>query len=306
MTAAKPHLFEEGQACDFFINSRIQLPPDDENYFVLISSFNTKHLLQEKSYLDYNLQLGQNIICRIDKINCSGKIFLEPEHPVYKEGNVYEFPVISCEQIITSEDQTETIIIVEDYRKHKFYVNVTNTELQNKKMISCRVDRIKKGKLYLSAEDHEQIYDDFKTGVFFDFIIENTTTLAEDEEYFVLRDANNKVHYLRKKYYESYGFSVGDKIKCRYIAQPALFRHYLEPEHPFYKIGESYDFLFSGTESYINESSEEVTKILVSDGSEKDFFVNCDKLSNIQILPGTKIKCRIKDFKMGRPILECI
>ncbi len=233
MTAVKPHLFEEGQVCEFTVNSRIQLPPDDENYFILISSYNTKHLLREKPYLDYGLCQGQKILCRIDKINCSGKIFLEPEHPVYKEGNVYEFPVISYEHIIKSEGQTETIFIVEDYRKHKFYVNVTSNEFPNEKMISCRVDRIKKGKLYLSAADHKQEYDNFKTEVFFDFIIDSTATLAEDEEYFVLKDARNMSHYLRKKYYEGYGFSAGDKIKCRYIAQPALFRHYLEPEHPF-------------------------------------------------------------------------
>ncbi len=46
--------------------------------------------------------------------------------------------------------------------------------------------------------------------------------------------------------------------------------------------------------------------IMVSDGSEKDFFVNCDDLSKLQVKTGSKVRCVVRNIKMGRLILECV
>ncbi|HNW70867.1 MAG TPA: hypothetical protein PKI01_10720 [Bacteroidales bacterium] len=306
MVPAKPYFFEEGQEYVFVVSNRIQLPPDDENFFILISAFNTKHLLPEKNYLNYNIVPGQRLKCRIDKINCSGKIFLEPEHPVYKEKEIYEFPVKGMETILNSEGKQELMILVDDCWHNDIFINASTVETGKLKTIKCQVDRIKKGKLYLHPVTKKQFSSTYDIGKQYEFTVDSIVTLAEDEEYYVLKDAPGNVHYLRKKYFKDYNFDIGAVISCRVTAQPALFRHYLEPVHPHYKIGEVYDFLYSGTESYINESGEEVKKILVSDGSEKDFFVTCDYFSDLHTEPGSTVRCLLRNIKMGRLVLECV
>ena len=306
MVPARPYFFEEGQEYVFMVSNRIQLPPDDENFFILISAFNTKHLLPEKNYVKYHIEPGQRLRCRIDKINCTGKIFLEPEHPVYKEKEIYDFPVKRMERIVNSEGKQELMILLEDCWHNEIFMNASTTEATEQKTIKCQVDRIKKGKLYLHPAIKATYTANYDIGREYEFAVDSIVTLAEDEEYYVLKDGSGNVHYLRKKYFKDYNFSVGSVIKCRLTAQPEMFRHYLEPAHPRYKIGEVYDFLYSGTESYINESGEEVTKIMVSDGSEKDFFVSCDFFSDRHTEPGSTVRCLLRNIKMGRLVLECV
>ncbi|HNW90654.1 MAG TPA: hypothetical protein PKN48_13395 [Bacteroidales bacterium] len=307
MASAKPYFFEEGQEYEFMVKNRVNLPPDDEVFFVLFSPFQTKHLLSEKPYINYNIVPGKKIRCRIDKINCTGKIYLEPEHPFYKEKNSYEFPVIGVEDIVNSDGEPEKMLVVEDCWHHHIFMNIGASDLVSDvaKSVKCRVDRIKKGKLYLSLLNNMPHTFAFEVGRDYEFRIHRMVTLAEDEEYFELIDESGKVHYLKKKYYKNYNFSMGDVIKCRFTAQPALFRHYLEPVHPYYKIGEVYDFFFSGIESFINESGEEVKKIMVSDGSEKDYFVSCDDYSKVPVEPGNTVRCLLKNIRMGRLVLVC-
>jgi len=44
-------------------------------------------------YQNYGIKPGNLLHCRIDKINCSGRVFLEPEHPFYQVGKQYVFKV---------------------------------------------------------------------------------------------------------------------------------------------------------------------------------------------------------------------
>ena len=64
----------------FRVIKRITLP-DESRFFVLESPFNTRHLLPAEFYEKYDIMPGKNIRCRVDKINCVGRIFLEPGHP---------------------------------------------------------------------------------------------------------------------------------------------------------------------------------------------------------------------------------
>ena len=209
------------------------------------------------------------------------------------------------EPIINSEGKQELMILLEDCWHNEIYMNASATEASKQKTIKCQVDRIKKGKLYLHPLTSAPYTANYDIGREYEFTVDSIVTLAEDEEYYVLKDTPGNIHYLRKKYFKDYNFVIGAVITCRVTAQPALFRHYLEPAHPRYKIGEVYDFLYSGTESYINESGEEVTKIMVSDGSEKDYIVNCVYFSDLHTEPGSTVRCLLRNIKMGRLVLEC-
>jgi hypothetical protein len=307
MTQQVPYFFEEGQTYPFKVGGKISLPPDDEEFLVLQSHLGSRHLLKYSAYKDYGLEKGIGVNCRIDKISCSGKIYLEPEHKDYKEGRIYNFRNLGFEEILNSEEKAERFLKLEDVNGYTIFVNIGElTPRDFSEQVFCRVDRIKKGKLYLSLSQTDVLVSKLEIGKTYEFLVTDLVTLAEDEEYFVLIDEFEELHYLRKKYFEDYGFTEGDSIKCRMLGSPKLFRHYLEPEHPFYKIGGQYDFFVSGTEVHKDEFGKEVSKLLVKDGSEKEYFADCDLLD--QNLPevGTIVKCRVERIRMSKLLLKCI
>ena len=96
------------------------------------------------------------------------------------------------------------------------------------------------------------------------------------------------------------------RSRCHVIGNPKLFRHYLEPEHPFYKIGVKYDFFVSGTEVHIDEFGGEVIKLIVKDGSEKEYFADCDEYLGMLPETGTIVKCMVEGIRMSKLILKCV
>ena len=86
--------FQEGEIHPFKVVGFTEIPGTEESFFILQNSFGGKHLLKAISYTHYDLQIDTTINCKIDKINCSGKIYLEPENPIYKEGKIYDFKFI--------------------------------------------------------------------------------------------------------------------------------------------------------------------------------------------------------------------
>jgi len=89
----KSDKFIEGMKYQFKVIKTLDLS-NEEKFFVLLDEYSTKHLLPFDLYRNYALQPDTQITCYIDKITCSGKIILEPEHPVYKIGGSYEFDFV--------------------------------------------------------------------------------------------------------------------------------------------------------------------------------------------------------------------
>lgn len=132
----------DGESYSFFIHNHIQLT-DNEFYFVLIDINGLKHFLLSEPYKSYGLSIGQNIDCKIDKINCTGRIYLEPEHPYYKLGHNYNFIVNNCK-----ENSTNQLLTVFDIYNNSIDIEIEKDEkieMSANKIIHCKVNRIKKG-----------------------------------------------------------------------------------------------------------------------------------------------------------------
>jgi hypothetical protein len=79
-----------GEFHEFYVLKELILP-DGIMYLVIADPFGDKHLIPSKYYKNYPIKPGTSYLCHIDKINCQGKIFIEPIHPYYKHGKVYPF-----------------------------------------------------------------------------------------------------------------------------------------------------------------------------------------------------------------------
>jgi hypothetical protein len=304
MTNKVTNFFEEGKTYKFVVNGKVHLPPNEEEFLILLSHFGSKHLLQYLPYKDYGLKNGNEVNCRIDKISCSGKMYLEPEHISFKEGSVYSFKNLGFEEILNSDERAERFLRLEDLKGNAAFVNIGDHSPRDfSDKVFCRVDRIKKGKLYLSLAQTAPLLSKLDKGKTYEFIITDLVSLAEDEEYFMLLDEFDELHYLCHKYFEDYGFSIGDTIRCYVLNKPQLFRHYLEPEHPIYRIGGKYDFLVSDTEIRIDEFGEEIVKLIVKDDSKKEYFADCDNYSKMLPEIGTTVRCSVEDIRMSKLLL---
>jgi hypothetical protein len=143
-------MLQEGETYHF-LYYKTTVFPDGEEYYILESPFKSKHLLPKKTYAHYNFKLNQEIKCIVDKINCSSRIFLEPEHPVYKINGVYEMTFIRKDSISNSKGIKKDSIILSDKNGYKYTcVPINNlTDKDYTSLIKFRLLRIKKGILYI-------------------------------------------------------------------------------------------------------------------------------------------------------------
>jgi len=135
---------QEGMILDFLLKAVITLQ-DQKQYFILEDPDGMKHFLEEEPYQHYHLKTGSYIRCRVDKINCTGRVFLEPEHPYYKTGAIYHFRIQDHDMekgYFNLIDQTgRTLSCQEEAFKR--------VEWDKKSWIRCRITGNRKGILEL-------------------------------------------------------------------------------------------------------------------------------------------------------------
>ena len=83
---AAHHNLIEGNWYEFIILKKINFA--DEEYYILETPNKSKITIPTKPYLNYNFKVNDTIVCKVDKISCSGKIYFEPKHPFYEIGEI--------------------------------------------------------------------------------------------------------------------------------------------------------------------------------------------------------------------------
>jgi len=118
---------------------------DNMNYMLMEDPYGIRHLVPYDYYIQYDLVTGSTINCRVDKINCTGRVFLEPEHPHYKIGSRGNFDLLRIEK--SQNDEKIHCLIVLDIFGNEVIMEVCDEiqdNLQNSK-INCLIEGIKKG-----------------------------------------------------------------------------------------------------------------------------------------------------------------
>jgi len=149
----------EGKSYTFKINKKTKI--DNENFIILEDPFNKKHLIPLRHYKNYNFENIKEINCYVDKINCKGQVFIEPDHPFYKRESFYKFAYLKKETRITKQGKKINFIFVLDKYNRECTIlpnnNFQKSDKYNPKFIKCKVERVKKGKLYLQNLDFTNI-----------------------------------------------------------------------------------------------------------------------------------------------------
>lgn len=141
---------EEGSKYFFYVEKIINLAGTE--YFVLLAEYDKKYLMPTINYIEYQIKIGEKIKCTIDRINCNGKVFLEPECPLYKIGDKDIFTIKEREERTTHKTFDKYYInrALNNITTNAIIVSKENydTYSQGEKWL-CEIIKIKKGELYL-------------------------------------------------------------------------------------------------------------------------------------------------------------
>jgi hypothetical protein len=293
---------EEGHFYPFKLTGFLELPDGNEHYIVKDPN-NVKHLLLKRYYRNYNFKLGETIQCRIDKINCNGKIYLEPKHPVYTLGGRYEFPYLYTDEYTDNRGNIHKFAIFTDVFENEIKMpsDVIPTNISTGAKLTFTVSRIKKGRVYLTGNGKKEIFKHFKPGIYYTFKIVQFRLYPDDRSFYILEDKEGKLYKLRSKFYEEYGFKIGLHVRCRLVNDEG--ESYLEPKHPEYFIGKIYKFKVVGEDLIDDYPTGKIEAYLLENKYGKDVHVPKQKVK--RSAADNHVTCRVTAIKKSRLFLKC-
>jgi hypothetical protein len=302
---SKDIIFKEGLRFPFVIVNKLTLPGTDEVNFVLLGPDQKKYLLPEESFRNYHLKTGQTIQCTIDKINCSGKIFLEPDHPYYKIGERYDFLVLRIAEKENFLGTAQLIAWVLDQHGLEWPCPIDTSEgiEPGYSHLACRVEKIRKAELQLSLPAMTSRLWVLKAGYTYPFRLTDIKTF-EDREFYILKDHLGNFHRLLMEFYKDYKFRINQEIQARVVKYSTSGECLLEPEHPVYKTGLEYDFTFIRLEKTVDVFGRIEAVLFVADifGNEVKLRPESWQVEMDGYQPSV-IRCRVDRFRKGRPVL---
>ena len=289
----------EGKEYKFLVEKELTLP-DNSHHFLLRGPDSKKYLIPISRYSHYGILTGKVIKCRVDRINCTGKVFLEPPNPWYSEGKSYSFNVDGIEERIDNTGTNRKVIVVTDKLGTKICVphdKFTALPVKGEKII-LRVIRITKGKVHFGSTPGETNNLLLEAGSDYEFVVERIEKGIDDEEYFVIKDPFGNFSTLPAKYYKYYGYTTGTRFRGKIIRNKKNGEKTIEPENPFYKSGS--EILMRVTSFYKNPVNHSFTINL----KDKYSFSHCIETSTP---PNAKsVRCKVLMIKKGKPLLEIL
>jgi hypothetical protein len=287
----------EGEEYLFLVEKEF-VTPDKTTHFILSGPDKSKFLLPAETYSDYNIIVGQSLKCRIDRVNCKGKVFLEPRHPIYSEGKSYFFEVVEVTTRLDKTGNEVNAVVVKDNWGNRAAIPSGNITAMPGSKLKLKIERISKGKLFLIPDQGRRCKLKIRSGRFYEFIVEKIARGLDEKEYYVIRDPAGDTHMLARKYYEYYGLKPGHKFKGKIAKYRKNGEKIIEPENPFYRIGEVLTLKLSGTNRNV------INDTFTLDLIDKFGFRYCIEST---ILPDKKnVRCRVTMIKKGKPLLELL
>jgi hypothetical protein len=288
----------EGSRYKFKVERKIEF--EDDKFWVLSGPDNKRYLLSYSDYSSYNISESALLDCRVDKINCKGEVFLEPEHPYYREGSVYEFLVKAMETRINKSGENENVIILnapdntlvvvpEKVFKHKI------PEINSS--VSLVIDKIIKGSLIISGSDNYAAPGKSEDSEIHEFVIVGESKGVDERVYFIITDTKKNQYVIPREYYTHYGLKTGSIFTGRFIRYKEGHGVNVEPESPFFRPGEVYDFIVRDIIK-LPDGMDDV--MVIEDEYGYQHHVKPRKTA----IKGQLLKYRVVKMRKGWPLLE--
>jgi len=146
---------EQGKFYHFKLHKR-SLSPEGLDYFVMVDPLGDKHLVPVEYYSSYKLKVGNSYLCKVDKINCLGHIFIEPPHPFYQENKNYRFTYLRNVQMKHKSGNVFNYYLFQGENKYSAFMSADNNELSENVKSGFQfflVKKISKGVVYIEISN---------------------------------------------------------------------------------------------------------------------------------------------------------
>lgn len=134
---------KEGEVYRFQVLKTVSIPDQGVFFQLRHPSSGRRLLLSASRYSNYGIEPGSIINCKVEKVSCTGKVYLEPKHPLYIEGNTYPFDIIKA--VKNKKHSGKLLVKVHDLFSNAIEVGCTEDLLINSKKINLRVEFMHKG-----------------------------------------------------------------------------------------------------------------------------------------------------------------
>ncbi len=294
-------LMKEGTWHDFVIMNIIMVPGEGE-HLVLLSGNQSRFLLPATPYQQYGFEKDMRIRCRIDKINCNGKVYLEPAHPLYRQGQSYDFEFIRQE---TRYDQAGNPIpgwIFPDSLGNEIFTPVRPGSVPPDpgNPVTCEVSRIKNARLSLTHA-WSAVTTAVEPSLSYPFKVICSGKDRNDKSGWILEGPDSMRAFIDGESFGAYGIRTGIILKCRIIKWHPQRGWIIEPEHPFYREGMLYSFKIKEIKPL--EIDQNMCIVMVEDMFQQliSFPLEIKNAS----LPenGTDQIFRVVSMRKGKPVL---
>jgi hypothetical protein len=288
---------KEGMSYNFTIGKHV-LMPDGEKFISLKGPDGKKYLIPAERYGNYGLEQGSEVVCRIDKINCKGEVFIEPRHPYYSENKWYTFEVIEFREIEGSRIREGRVMVVRTVTGDQIPVPVPPEKKVPEAglMVELLVVRISKGRVHLAMGKNNCSAHHLNSETVYEFKVEGIETDIDGEEYFVVTDQLGVVHTIRRSYYEYYGLRAGVIFSGKVVRYREDGTRMIEPLNPFYSPGQKIEIVISRNERNRTDGSWYIA------GADRYGYQH--ELRVPVRIKGNRLMCRIVMIRKGKPLLE--
>ena len=289
----------EGQEYEFEVVKLLEIDHGESSY-ILKGPGNRKFLLPAERYAKYGIESGRSLICRVDKINCKGEVFLEPKNPWYRENYRYRFRIVEYRTMTGSALRKGKVMMVRSIADDLIPVSVpAGTELPGSgEEIDLLVMRISKGRLHLALDRGKSGSDHLETDVDYEFEVTGSETDLDGEEYYIITDQLGVSHAIKKRYYEYYGLKEGIKFRGRVVRYRDDGSKLIEPENPFYSVGQSIEIDIVRQERNRADGSYYI--------AGTDRFGQAHEMRLRNGIKGDRLTARVVMIRKGKPLLELV
>lgn len=285
-----------GDVLQVTLKKHIELS-ETEQYWVAETTDGQRFLIDYFQYEKYGFSVGKSIQVTVDKINCSGKVFIEPDHPVYERVKTFLFPI----DTVLSQSENSISLIVQDVFENKIavrYHSIDTDKIPGE--VELFVIGLRKGlPVLLDPVLKEQT--PFKENEIYSFLVLDKIKM-EQQEYFQLEDDFHRIHLLPARFYKKYPIEIGKPLECYVVSIDQNAELKLEPVHPVFHLGHELDLNFVGEyngDEYIGRRHK---LYLLTDDEGNEFFMSVRFMEGREI--PKRIRCRIEKIKKGQPLVE--
>jgi len=259
---------------------------------------NRKFILSKSLFKEDIPMLKQSISCFVDKINCSGHIYLIPISERKLVEKVLLFKLIKQEPVFDSLNQKKFhyYLIHNDELKANYlcYNKIQANEL------NCKIAGFKKSKPIIEPQEFPAIY---KYNTIINVKIKEIKNVDTLGDCYIVEDKEGRIHPISVEKFAHYQLQIDSEIKCQILGADKKHNLKLEPLNPKYEIGKVYQFKTLKLKDTSDDAGNRFKVLILQDDLGKEASIVQLSL-NYKIKP--RVKARVYRINNGRLYLSLV